>query len=118
MKGTGKSIAVVSLASLMLASCGGGGSGGSGAPPVTVTPTPSPTPTPSARCSLSSRQAFAKAVIDEWYLFPNDVDTVSPSGSGDVQAYLDYLIAPARPRAQDRQTIGREPGREGECQTG
>src|SRR3546814_5069579 len=87
MKGPGKSIAAVSLAALMLASCGGGGGGGSSAPPVTVTPTPSPTPTPtpSASCSLSSRQAFAKAVIDEWYLFPNDVATVNASSYGDVQ---------------------------------
>src|SRR3546814_14693653 len=97
MKGPGKSIAAVSLAALMLASCGGGGGGGSSAPPVTVTPTPSPTPTPtpSASCSLSSRQAFAKAVIDEWYLFPKDVATVNASSYGDVPSYIDALLAPA-----------------------
>src|SRR3546814_19131199 len=99
MKGTGKSIAVVSLAALLLASCGGGGSGGSGAPPVTVTPTPSPTPTPRASCSLSSRQAFAQAVIDELYLFPNDVANVSPSGYRDVHPYNDQLAkTPGRER--------------------
>src|SRR3546814_5525672 len=86
----------------MLASGGGGGCGGSGAPPVTVTPTQSPTPTPISSCSLSSRQAFAKAVIDEWYLFPNDVATVSPSGYGDVQTYIDALLAPARALGKDR----------------
>src|SRR3546814_387248 len=88
----------------MLASCGGGGGGGSSAPPVTVTPTPSPTPTPtpSASCSLSSRQAFAKAVIDEWYLFPNDVATVNASSYGDVQSYIDALLAPARAQNKDR----------------
>ncbi|MBB5705495.1 S41 family peptidase [Sphingopyxis panaciterrulae] len=104
MKGPGKSIAAVSLAALMLASCGGGGGGGSSAPPVTVTPTPSPTPTPtpSASCGLSSRQAFAKAVIDEWYLFPNDVATVNASSYGDVQSYIDALLAPARAQNKDR----------------
>src|SRR3546814_3078160 len=88
----------------MLASGGGGGCGGSSSPPVTVTPTPSPTPTPtpSASCSLSSRHAFAKAVIDEWYLFPNDVATVNASSYGDVQSYIDALLAPARAQNKDR----------------
>ena len=100
-----QSIAAVSLAALMLASCGGGGGSSSSAPPVTVTPTPSPTPTPTptASCSLSSRQDFAKAVIDEWYLFPNDVATnVNPSAYGDVQTYIDALLAPARAQNKDR----------------
>src|SRR3546814_1691322 len=103
MKGTGKSIAVVSLAALMLASCGGGGSGGRGAPPVTVTPTPSPPPTPSASCSLSSRQAFALAVIDEWYLFPNDVANANPSGYGDVET--DRKSTPLNPRPECDTTL-------------
>src|SRR5690606_23810380 len=98
------SIAAVSLAALMLAACGGGGGGGSSAPPLTVTPTPSaaPTPTPSARCSLSSRQAFAKAVTAEWYLFPNDVATLNASSYGEVQSYADALLAPARAQNKDR----------------
>ncbi len=105
MIGSGKSVAAVTIAALMLASCGGGGGGGGSAPPVTVTPTPSPTPTPTptAGCSLSSRQAFAKSVIDEWYLFPNDVATnVSPASYGDVQTYIDALLAPARAQGKDR----------------
>lgn len=106
MKRSRRSIAAVSLAALMLASCGGGGSSSAGsAPPVTVTPTPSPTPTPtpSATCSLSSRQAFAKSVIDEWYLFPNDVATnVNPASYSDVQTYIDALLAPARALNKDR----------------
>jgi C-terminal processing protease CtpA/Prc len=102
-KSAAKSVATVTIAALMLASCGGGGGGGGSAPPVTVTPTPSPTPTPTASCGLSSRQAFAKSVIDEWYLFPNDVATnVNPAGYGDVQTYIDALLAPARAQRKDR----------------
>jgi carboxyl-terminal processing protease len=104
MSKTRQPIAAVTLAALMLASCGGGGegslgSGGSGGP-VTVTPTPTPTPT--SGCALASRQAFAKAVIDEWYLFPSDVANVSSSGHGDVQSYIDALVAPARALNKDR----------------
>lgn len=105
MKGPGQSIAAVTIAALMLTSCGGGGGGGGSAPPVTVTPTPSPTPTPTptAGCSLSSRQSFAKSVIDEWYLFPSDVATnVNPASYGDVQTYIDALLAPARAQGKDR----------------
>jgi hypothetical protein len=95
-------VASVTLAALMLASCGGGGDsslGGGG--PVTVTPTPSPTPTPT--CALASRQSFAKAVIDEWYLFPGDVATgVNPASYSNVQSYIDALVAPARALNKDR----------------
>lgn len=94
-------IAGVTLAALMLASCGGGGNGGGSAPPITATPSPSPTPTPT--CGLSARQAFAKAVIDEWYLFPDDVAMgVDPASHGDVQSYIDALVAPARALNKDR----------------
>lgn len=92
-----QSVAAIALAAFTLASCGGGGGGGGSAPPVTVTPTPSPTPTPTAGCGLSARQAFAKAVIDEWYLFPNDVATnVNPAVHSSVQSYIDALVAPDR----------------------
>jgi C-terminal processing protease CtpA/Prc len=95
-------IASLTVLSLLLASCGGGGSsGGGGGGPVTVTPTPTPTPT--ASCGLSARQAFAKAVIDEWYLFPSDVATnVNPANFADVQTYIDALVAPARALNKDR----------------
>ncbi len=103
MIGSGKCIAAVTIAALMLVSCGGGGGGNSSAPPVTVTPTPSPTPTPTAGCTLSSRQAFAKSVIDEWYLFPSDVAAnVNPASYSDVQGYIDALLAPARAQGKDR----------------
>ena len=94
-------VAAVTLAALMLASCGGGGSStaGSGGP-ITVTPTPTPTPT--ATCALASRQAFAKAVIDEWYLFPSDVANVSAASHSNVQSYIDALVAPARALNKDR----------------
>src|SRR6218665_3998333 len=103
---TRQSVATVTLAAMMLASCGGGGggssTGGSGGP-VTVTPTPTPTPTPTANCGLAARQAFAKAVIDEWYLFPNDVASgVSPASHSNVESYIDALVAPARALNKDR----------------
>jgi len=101
MARTRQSVATVTLAALMLASCGGGGessTGGSGGP-VTVTPTPTPT----ATCALAARQAFAKAVIDEWYLFPNDVASgVSPASHSNVPSYIDALVAPARALNKDR----------------
>lgn len=92
-------VASLTVLSLLLASCGGGGSGGGG--PVTVTPTPTPTPT--AGCGLATRQAFAKAVIDEWYLFPSDVASgLNPGNFADVQTYIDALVAPARAQNKDR----------------
>ena len=94
-------IASLTVLSLLLASCGGGGSSSGGGGPVTVTPTPSPTPT--ASCNLSARQSFAKAVIDEWYLFPSDVaSNVNPANFADVQTYIDALVAPARALNKDR----------------
>ena len=98
-----QSVAAVTLAALMLASCGGGGgsnTGGSGGP-VTVAPTPTPTPT--ASCALAARQAFAKAVIDEWYLFPSDVASgVNTASHSSVESYIDALVAPARALNKDR----------------
>lgn len=100
---TRQSVAAVTLAALMLASCGGGGgsnTGGSGGP-VTVAPTPTPTPT--ASCALAARQAFAKAVIDEWYLFPSDVASgVNAASHSSVESYIDALVAPARALNKDR----------------
>lgn len=96
-------VAALTLAALMLASCGGGDGGTLGGGPVTVTPTPSPTPTPTPNCALASRQAFAKAVIDEWYLFPGNVASgVNPGSYSDVQSYIDALVAPARALNKDR----------------
>lgn len=98
-----RAVASLTVLSLLLASCGGGGgsTSGSNAGPVTVTPTPTPTPT--AGCGLAARQGFAKAVIDEWYLFPGDVASgVNPASFTNVDAYIDALVAPARARGKDR----------------
>ncbi|WP_293701042.1 MULTISPECIES: S41 family peptidase [unclassified Sphingopyxis] len=100
-----RAVASLTVLSLLLASCGGGGgsTSGSNAGPVTVTPTPSPTPTPTAGCGLAARQGFAKAVIDEWYLFPGDVASgVNPASFTNVDAYIDALVAPARALGKDR----------------
>ena len=94
---------IAAAVSLALVACGGGG----GNPPPTAggggaTPTPTPTPTTSA-CSLSQRQAFVDAVLDEWYLFPDLLDnSVNPNAFNDLQAYIDARVAPARAQSKDR----------------
>jgi C-terminal processing protease CtpA/Prc len=83
-----------------LAACGGGGSGNSSGGSFGNTPTPGQG---TSACSLSSRQTFAKAVIDEWYLFPDLVDnSVNKANYSSVQAYIDALLAPARAQSKDR----------------
>jgi C-terminal processing protease CtpA/Prc len=83
-----------------LAACGGGGSGNSSGGSFGNTPTPGQG---TSACSLSSRQTFAKAVIDEWYLFPDLVDySLNKANSSSVQAYIDALLAPARAQSKDR----------------
>lgn len=87
---------------LALVACGGGGPssnpiGGGNSGGVGTTP-----PT-SGACSLSERQSWSKAVIDEWYLFPNLVDnSVNPNSFSDLQEYLNALVAPARAQSKDR----------------
>ncbi|MBH0114385.1 peptidase S41 [Novosphingobium sp. YJ-S2-02] len=92
--------------SLVLGACGGG-DGGSGTVANgggSATPTPSPTPTPtSSACSLSERQAWALAALQEWYLFPDQLDSsVDPDAYTDLQSYIDALVAPARAQSKDR----------------
>ena len=42
-------------------------------------------------------------MIDEWYLFPDLVDTAArPSDHATVQGYMDALVAPARAQGKDR----------------
>ena len=68
----------------------------------TSVPLPQPTSTTSS-CSLSQRQAWVRSQLDEWYLFPNLLDTsVQASSFGDVQSYIDALVAPARAQSRDR----------------
>ena len=89
-----------------LAACGGGGSGGSSPIQVAPTPTPSGTPTPTpttAGCSLSERKAWALGQLQEWYLFPELLDTsVNPANFSSLSAYVDALVAPARAQSRDR----------------
>ena len=86
----------------MLASCGGSGGGSPTPTPRPSTATPSPTPT-TAQCSLSARQDFVLAQVQEWYLFPDLVDTsVNKANYSTVDDYLDALLAPARAQSKDR----------------
>lgn len=95
-----RSTAMVSLIALLSAcssggsgSISGGGGGGGGS---------TPTPTTGA-CSLANRQAWAKSVLDEWYLFPETLPaTLSGSGYSTVEAYIDALTATARGQGRDR----------------
>ncbi|WP_428028379.1 S41 family peptidase [Altererythrobacter sp.] len=86
-----------------LAACGGGGSGSGGGGPIAGgggTPTPTPTP---AQCSLADRQDWTLSVMNEWYLFPDLLDTgVNPSDHDTVQDYIDALVKPARDQNKDR----------------
>ncbi|PXW79333.1 peptidase S41-like protein [Blastomonas natatoria] len=99
------SIGLLASSALLITGCGGGGgSGSSPAPaPVASAPAPAPAPTPSPTCSLASRQAFARDVIDEWYLFPELVVTsANPASFTTVQGYIDALTATARQQGKDR----------------
>ena len=105
---SGKWIGAVAAVAL-LGSCGGDSGGGSngavGGTAATPAPTPSPSPGPTvaAGCSLAERQAWAKAQLDEWYLFPESLATgVNPGAYASVDAYIDALTAPARAQSKDR----------------
>jgi len=88
----------------MLVSCGGEGNS---SPAPSSTPAPSataPTPAPANdQCSLSARQDFVLARVQEWYLFPELVDaSVNKANYSTVEDYLDALVAPARAQSRDR----------------
>ena len=55
---------------LLLSACGGGGGSSPAPSPTAIAGAPTPTPAPSPTCSLENRQAFARDVLNEWYLFP------------------------------------------------
>lgn len=95
-------IALSIACAAMVVSCGGStapATGGGG-------PTPSPTPTPSATsatCSLSTRQDWALAQLNEWYLFPDLLAAGVPKASySNLDDYIDALVAPARAQSRDR----------------
>lgn len=91
---------IAAIMSLVLAACGGGGGGGSAPPTGGGGGT---TPPPVSGCSLSARQDFVKAVIDEWYLFPDLVaQNVNKANFNNIDDYIDALVAPARAQSRDR----------------
>ena len=98
--GLGRTVFTATLA-LSLAACGGGGgnssgsiAGGGGSAGGGGT---------AGNCSLGSRQDWALAQLDEWYLFPDLLDkTVNQASHSSVQSYIDALVAPARAEQRDR----------------
>lgn len=96
-------IGLMASSALLLAGCGGGGNDSSSPTPAPVASAPSPSPTPSPTCSLESRQAFARDVLNEWYLFPELlVTSANPGSFTTVQGYIDALTATARSQGKDR----------------
>src|SRR5690606_38749454 len=99
----GKGLALAAGCTAMLAACGGGGS--TSAPPTGgVAPTPTPSPSaPAATCALRTRQDWALAQLQEWYLFPALLNTgVNPAAHATIDSYIDALVAPARAQSRDR----------------
>lgn len=97
----------IPLFALALAACGGDAPSSPAAVVVTPTPapnpTPNPTPTPTATCSLRSRQDWAAAAINEWYLFPETLPaSLDPAPYATVSDYIDALTATARAQSKDR----------------
>ncbi|MCA1662095.1 MAG: peptidase S41 [Novosphingobium sp.] len=97
---------MVSLVAVLASCGGGGGSGGSNPIAVAPAPTPGATPTPTpttAGCSLSERKAWVLGQLQEWYLFPELLDTsVNPDSHSTLRSYVDALVAPARAQSRDR----------------
>lgn len=99
--------AFASLALLAITLHGCGGNAPSSPAAVVVTPTPIPTPTPmptpTPTCSLRSRQDWAAAALNEWYLFPETLPaSLDPAPYASVSDYIDALTATARAQSKDR----------------
>lgn len=93
--------AMVSLLA-MLGACSGGGSGSMSSGGGTSGGGSTPTPT-AAGCSLLERQNWAKAQLDEWYLFPETLPaSLNPAPYTTVSDYIDALTATARSQGRDR----------------
>lgn len=97
-----------SILALSLTACGGGGgsnSGGSAAGGGGGTAgggggTGGGT---STACTFASRAQFVRDTLNEWYLFPELLDTsVNAASFSDLQTYIDALVAPARAQSKDR----------------
>jgi C-terminal processing protease CtpA/Prc len=87
---------------LALVACGGGGSsapnanfnGGTGSGGGSGT---------SGGCTVSQQLDFANDVLNEWYLFPDLLDSsVDPADFTDVQTFLNAKVAPARAQSVDK----------------
>ncbi|MBX7459103.1 peptidase S41 [Qipengyuania sp. 1NDH17] len=83
--------ALVAAMAASLAACGGDDDSGSNAGGQVGT------------CSLSARQDWARDVLEEWYLFPELLDTsVNKAAHGSVQSYINAMVADARAQRKDR----------------
>ncbi|WP_234028221.1 S41 family peptidase [Qipengyuania aquimaris] len=95
----GRTILTATLA-LSLAACGGGGDSSPSGP---VTGGGSSGGGGDTTCSLSSRQDWARDVLNEWYLFPDLLNlNVNKAQYNDVQSYIDALVAQAAAQNKDR----------------
>ncbi len=93
----GRAILSATLA-VSLAACGGGGGSGT-----TSRSGGGPTGGGTDQCSLGERQDWVLGQMNEWYLFPDLLDTsVSKSNHASVQSYINALVAPARAQNRDR----------------
>ncbi|GAB5349828.1 S41 family peptidase [Alteriqipengyuania sp. 357] len=92
------SIARASLSVLLAASLAACGSDGTGAPSVG-----SGGGATGNSCSLADRKAWVLDELEQYYLFPDLLDTsVDPARYGTLQGYIDALVAPARAQGRDR----------------
>ena len=74
------------LLAFALAACGGDDSGGSGAIGGNT-----------ADCSLSARQDWVRSTLDQWYLYPELLNTsVNKASHSTLQSYIDAMTAPGQ----------------------
>ena len=98
----GRTILSATLA-FSLAACGGGGSSGSSGGGSGGVGGGGTGGGGSSGCELGARKDWVLSQMNEWYLFPDLLDTsVAQSSSQSVQGYIDALVAPARAQNRDR----------------
>ena len=87
---------------LALVACGGGGSSAPNANFNSGTGSGGGSGT-SGGCTVSQQLDFANDVLNEWYLFPDLLDSsVDPADFTDVQTFLNAKVAPARAQSVDK----------------
>lgn len=93
--GMGRTSLAIILAGTV-AACGGGDSGGgsgSGGLPTSGTGGTAGGGTTTAGCTVADQQDFAKLAIDDWFLYPELIDsTVSKANYPTVQGYIDAVL--------------------------